>query len=108
MDIRHLNWSKTEKAIAQKAFNLALDREFEKVIQEAKRRAANIAEPDDLWSLERYLTRSRNEIDRKYDYRYSVLPFVFGSLIREGRLSLEDLRGLGEDKLDPIRRLISL
>jgi len=108
MDIRHLNWSKTEKAIAQKAFNLALDREFEEVIQEAKGRAAKLAEPDDLWSLERFLTRRRKEIDRRYDYRYSELPFVFGCLIREGRLSLEDLRGLGEDKLDYVRRLISV
>jgi hypothetical protein len=29
-----------------------------------------------------------------YDYRYSVLPLVFGNLIREGRLSEEELHGL--------------
>ena len=42
-----------------------------------------------LWELEHYLTQTRKEIDRKYDYRYPVLPLVFGNLTREGRLSEE-------------------
>jgi hypothetical protein len=32
-----------------------------------------------------YLTQSRKEIDRKYDYRYCVLTEVFWKLVREGR-----------------------
>ncbi|MDZ8056073.1 MAG: hypothetical protein RMX68_021745 [Aulosira sp. ZfuVER01] len=31
--------------------------------------------------------------------RYSVLIFVFARLIREGWLSIEELKSLGEDKL---------
>ena len=73
------------------------------MIREAKKMAARIAQPSDLWELEHYLTERRKEIDRKYDYRYSVLPLVFGCLIREGRLREEELRGLGEDKLGRIR-----
>ena len=72
---------------------------------EVKRRAANLDERSALWDLEDFLTKSRKEIDRKYDYRYSVLPMVFGYLIREGRLSLDEIAGLGEDKLDFIRRI---
>jgi hypothetical protein len=53
--------------------------------------------------LESYLTQSRKKIDRKYDYRYSVLTDVFGKLVREGRLSEEELAGLGEDRLKSIR-----
>jgi hypothetical protein len=34
--IRHLKWSHAEKQIARKAFELALDREFQSVIQRAK------------------------------------------------------------------------
>jgi hypothetical protein len=50
-----------------------------------------------------YLTQRRKEIDRKYDYRYSQLTQVFGRLLYEKRLREEELRGLGEDKLKPIR-----
>jgi len=53
--------------------------------------------------LEHYLTQRRKEIDRKYDYRYSELTHVFGRLLRESRLSEEELRGLREDKLKAIR-----
>jgi len=73
------------------------------VIQQAKRMATKIKQPSDLWDLEHYLTQRRKEIDHKYDYRYSNLTFVFGKLIREGRLGEEELRGLREDKLASIR-----
>ena len=98
-------WSKSEKAIARTAFDAALKREFHQVIQEAKQKANQIKEPADLWDLEHYLTERRKEIDRKYDYRYSQLAHVFGRLLYEGRVSEEELRGLGEDKLKSIRSL---
>jgi len=96
-------WSKSEKAIARKAFDAALEREFQEVIREAKQKAGQIKEPEDLWDLEHYLTQRRKEIDRKYDYRYSQLDLVFGRLLREKWIDEEDLRGLGEDKLRAIR-----
>jgi hypothetical protein len=97
--MRDMSWSHAEKTIARKAFKQALAREFEAVIREAKQMAAKIEQPSDLWDLEAYLTHSRKEIDRKYDYRYSMLTLVFGILVREGRLSEEELQGLAEDKL---------
>ena len=42
---------------------------------------------------------------RKYDYRYSRPTQVFGRLLYEKRLREEELRGLREDKLKPIRSL---
>jgi hypothetical protein len=96
-------WSKSEKAIAHTAFDAALKREFQEVIQEAKQKANQIKEPADLWNLEQYLTECRKEINRKYDYRYSQLTHVFGRLLHEGRVSEEELRGLREDKLKSIR-----
>ena len=62
----------------------------------------------DLWDLESFLTQSRKEIDRKYDYRYSVLTLVFGKLIREGRLREEELHGLADDKIASIRSYVNL
>ena len=107
-EMRDLKWSPAEKAIARKAFDLALRRELDAVISEAKDRAARIKQPSELWDLEGYLTQRRKDIDRLYDYRYSVLPLVFGSLISEGRLTEQDLHGLGEDKLEFIRRRVAL
>jgi hypothetical protein len=96
-------WSRSEKAIARRAFDAALKRELHEVIQEAKQMANQINEPGDLWDLEHYLTQRRKEIDRKYDYRYSQLTQVFGRLLHESRLSEEELRGLRDDKLESIR-----
>ncbi|HWI69764.1 MAG TPA: hypothetical protein VNS88_15550 [Nitrospiraceae bacterium] len=96
-------WSRSEKIIARTAFEAALGRELHEVIQEAKKMASHIQQSSDLWDLESYLTQRRKEIDRKYDYRYSRLTQVFGRLLHESRLSEEELRGLREDKLKPIR-----
>jgi hypothetical protein len=96
-------WSKSEKGIARTAFDAALGRELYDVIQKAKQLANDIQQSSDLWDLEHYLTERRKEIDRKYDYRYSQLTRVFGRLLHEGRVSEEELRGLREDKLKPIR-----
>ena len=51
---------------------------------------------------------TKSEIDRRYDYRYSVLPLVFGNLVREGRVSEEELHGLADDKLAHIRSYAKL
>jgi hypothetical protein len=96
-------WSRSEKAIARTAFDAALKRELHEVMEEARQMANQIEQPSDLWDLEHYLTQRRKEIDRKYDYRYSELTHVFGRLLRESRLSEEELCGLREDKLKAIR-----
>jgi len=106
--MRDLKWTPAEKAIARKAFDLALGRELDALIREAKDRARRIEQPPELWELERYLTQRRKDIDRLYDYRYSMLPLIFGNLLRQGRLAEHDLRGLAEDKLAHIRSYVRL
>jgi hypothetical protein len=106
--MRDLNWSPTEKAIARKAFDRALQRELEAVMVEAKKRAAKIRQPSDLRELERYLAERRVQIDRDYEYKYSVLILVFGNLTRQGMLSEQELEGLSQDKLDAIHRYAEL
>jgi hypothetical protein len=98
-------WSKSEKAIARTAFDAALKRELQDVMQKTKQMANQIKEPAEVWELEHYLTERRKEIDRKYDYRYSQLTLVFGRLLYEKRVGEEELGGLREDKLKPIRSL---
>lgn len=99
-----MNWSHAEKVIARKAFELALGRELDATIHEAKRRMARVEGPSELWELESWLTERRADIDRRYDYRYSKLPIVFAHLVRDGHLRIEDLDGLGAEKLEQIRR----
>jgi len=96
-------WSRSEKAIARKAFGAALERELHEVMQETKKMASQIKEPSDLWNLERYLTERRKDIDRKYDTGGSRLKDVLGRLLFENRLGEEDLRGLREEKMKSIR-----
>jgi hypothetical protein len=55
--------------------------------------------------VERYLTERRKEIDRQYDYRYSVLLSVFADLIQKGRLREQDLQGLSAEKLRHIHHM---
>jgi hypothetical protein len=99
-----LTWSHAEKVVARQAFDRALRNELQATIREAKERAAKISEPAELWELEDWLGDRRQDIDRRYDYRYSVLPIVFAHLIRDGRLRIDELRGLRQEKLELINR----
>ena len=101
-------WSRSEKAIARRAYDDAHDRELSALAEEVRRRANRITEPRHIWALHDFLTRKRKEIDRKYDYRYSQLVFVFARLIRDGWLTEDELAGLGEDKLARIRLVLEL
>ena len=103
--IRNQKWSSAEKVIARKAFEYALQQDLGAIIRQAKKMAGSIEQPSDLWDLERYLTERRKEIDRQYDYRYSVLLNVFADLIQKGRLREQDLQGLSEEKLRHIRHM---
>jgi hypothetical protein len=55
-------WSRSEKRIARTVFDAVLHRELHEVMQETKRMANQIANPADLWHLERYLTQRRKEM----------------------------------------------
>jgi hypothetical protein len=103
-----LKWSGAEKQVAKRAFNAALEREYGKLMHQTREMAAEIQEGADLWRLHDFLTDRRRKIDDKYDYRYSQLIFVFARLIHEGWLSLEELQGLHEDKLERIEAILSL
>lgn len=101
-------WNASEKKIARRVFDEALHRELAEVLLAFKSMAASATDPESMWSTEEFLTKSRYEIDSKYDYRYSQLHSVFGRLLREGRISEDDLSGLSEDKMNFILRIAFL
>lgn len=106
--MHNLKWSAAEKKLAHRVFEAALTAELAEIMADFKARAAAVTQPHEMWPLQEHLERKQREIDRKYDYRYSQLLFVFGQLIREGRVQEAQLAGLSEEKRGYIRRIASL
>jgi hypothetical protein len=106
--MRDLSWSKREKQIAHAAFEQALAREAAALVAEVRAKAHSIAELDDLWQLEQFLRDKRHALAQRYDYRYSVLLYVFADLIQAGWLSPDDLAGLADDKRAYLTALLEL
>ena len=100
-------WSGSEKKIARRAFDTALESALAKIMAEFKAKAAAAVTPADMWDVEDWLRRHRRQIDQLFDYRYSGLTLVFGRLIAEGLLDEGQLAGLAEEKLAQIRRDVS-
>lgn len=101
-------WSPAEKKIAREAFDKAYQKECEVIIVKLKKMTAKTKKPDDIWRICDYLTEQRDRTDEKYDYRYSVLIFVFARLIKEGWLTEADLEGIGKDKVEKVQFLLSM
>ena len=69
-----LKWSASEKKIARRAFEAALELTLEGIMADFKVKAAAAVTPSEMWAIEDYLRRRRREIDEIFDYRYSQLP----------------------------------
>jgi hypothetical protein len=106
--VHDIKWTNSEKKLAREVFESALQRELAEIIAEFKRKAAAVSVPDDLWSLLKRTDRKREEIDQKFDFRYSQLLHVFGRLLREQRITEDELHGLSEEKLAIILRIAAL
>ncbi len=97
------SWSKSQKKHARELFDLALEREYKALIEEIN--SLKVESRDEVWELRDRLNQKAKEMDRKYDYRYSQLIFVFAELAREGYLSFEELNILGKEKSDEIKKM---
>jgi hypothetical protein len=106
--VEHLKWSESEKKLSRRLYDAALNAELAEVMAEFKAKAAATTTAGEMWAIQSYLAQRERDIAGKYDYRYSQLLFVFGRLVREGRLQLEQLRGLAEDKLSYIEMIATL
>jgi hypothetical protein len=102
--MNEINWSKSEKVVARRAFDTAYKRECDAIFAKLKEKIAKATEPEHIWRIHNYLTRQRKNIDEKYVYRYSILTLIFARLLSEGWLKKSDLEGLGEDKIKEIEK----
>jgi hypothetical protein len=94
--------------VARRAFELALERECMSISAHAKKLMAQDSTPGAVWKVHDYLSAKRKMVDTKYDYRYSVLLVVFARLIVERWLSLDDLAGLGDEKIERINSVTGI
>ena len=104
--MRELSWSKREKQIAHTAFEQALEREAAALLAEVRAKAQTLTDLADLWQLEHFLHDKRRALEQRYDYRYSVLLYVFADLIQAGWLREDELAGLADDKRARIAALL--
>jgi len=105
MKVNEVSWSDLEQEVAQTAFQKAYEREVNALINEVRDNANKVCKLEDIWSLHNYLSARRHEIDGKYDYNYSVLVFVFATLVKQGWLHLDELNGLDKEKIAKIGSL---
>lgn len=103
-----IKWSESEKKLSRRVFEAALQRELAEVIAEFKAKAERVATIDEMWAVQDFLNDTQRELEAKYDYRYSQLILVFGTLLRQGRIQESDLLGLSDEKLSRIRSIASL
>jgi hypothetical protein len=105
MQVSEAGWTDTEKTIARTAFDQAYKREIEALIKQVQEETSTLTELGELWRLHDFLSAKRHQVEGKYDYEYSALPFVFAGLVKEGWLHLSELEGLSQDKLAKISSL---
>ena len=106
--MQDITWSNKEKQLARTVFESAAAAEEKELIERFQYKAATLKSLEDLWALQFAIRESEREYQQKYDYRYSQLIGVFGRLVREGRVSIDKLHGLSEEKLQYIGRIASL
>ena len=105
MNLREMKWSKTEKEAARWAFEGAYRKECGAIAAKIKEMTATASEPEDIWRIHDLLTKERRQTDEKYDYRYSMLLFVFARFLNEGWIAETDIQGMADDKIEALRYL---
>ncbi len=100
--VQEYSWSKIEKKEARRIFDKAMQKECDIMIERIRDFTAMASSIQDLAGINNYLTKFLDKIDRKYDYRYSVLINLFALLLAEGNISKSELNVFSTDKVDQI------
>jgi hypothetical protein len=101
-------WTQEQKHAARKAFETALERECRAIRTEVVQMLEREQDPREVFRIHEYLAEQRRVVDRKYDYRYSVLIHVFATLLREGWLEEGELSGIGNENVQMVKELMTL
>ncbi len=99
------SWSKKEKVIARKAFELAYDAKCQKIIENIEKH--NLRESKDIWELGNYIKTQEKQVDQLFEYAYSKFILTFALFIKEHLITIKDLDGLKEDKIKKITQILN-
>lgn len=105
MSVHETQWSSQEREAAKSALIAARQRETETLVAVVRSQADKIENIDDIWRLHDFLSTQRHYIDGKYDDQESGLLFVLSGLVKEGWLTLDELKPLSPEKLAKISAL---
>ena len=91
-----MNYTKSEKKAAKELFELARQRDYERLQIDIKQYQCDT--PESIWGLRDFLNKKAKEFDNKYDYRYSILDEVFIGFILENLLYIHELKALSKER----------
>ena len=91
-----MKWSAKEKKIAKELYELAMQRDYDNLMSDIKKRVPKKRE--DVWALQKFLNEQAKEFNKVYQFKYSYLLEKFVYLVRKGLLSKKELQSLGEEK----------
>ncbi|WP_311134687.1 hypothetical protein [Synechococcus sp. CS-1328] len=98
-------WSEQEQGIARGALDRAQLRAVHVLIEAIRVQSGRLDSIDSVWNLHDFLSTQRYQIEGRFDFRLDGILFVFASLLKEGLISLEELEGLGDEKLAKIKAM---
>lgn len=107
VEMKEFVWTKEEKRSARLLFDKVVKENLTEILIQFKEMASQAESPEKMWQIEEFLGRKRREIDGKYNFRESRIVSLFGHLLEEKRISLEDIQELSEDKIDQIKMIAS-
>ena len=101
-----MKWNTKEKKQARTLYELAKQRDYERLMTNVKKRVPK--QPEDVWQLQKYLNEQTKEFNRVYQFRYGYILETFAYLARKGILKKEELESLGEEKSRYINDLLRI
>lgn len=105
MDTELAGWTAEEQQIARRAFEQALSREVEALIDTLRRETAALSGAEQVWQLHDFLSIRRHQIEGRGEFCLDGLLFVLADLVKAGLASLEELDGLADDKRAKIQAM---
>ncbi|MFO0039324.1 MAG: hypothetical protein ACK522_10325 [Synechococcaceae cyanobacterium] len=105
MDTELAGWTAEEQQIARRAFEQALSREVEALIDTLRRETAALSGAEQVWQLHDFLSIRRHQIEGRSSFHLDGLLFVFADFVKAGLTSFEELDGLSGDKQAKIRAM---
>lgn len=95
-------WTEVEQGIARTAFDRAYTRSIDQLAASVRAKSEALSSAETIWELHDFLSIQRHTIEGSFDFRPEGILFVFARLVKDELLNIDELNGLGTDKLSKI------